>query len=125
LVAKRFVRWSSLGLALMFALFVLLMELPSAIASPSTRMFWILATREGTFAIGGLALFASAIAADRPDLASTVATMARVWTEAVLVGFGIQNVLFSQYSPGVPSTTPVWVPAPAAIAYVTRARLGP
>ena len=31
-VARRYVRWSTIGLAVMFALFVLLMDLPAAIA---------------------------------------------------------------------------------------------
>jgi uncharacterized membrane protein len=120
-VAKRYVRWSSFGLALMFALFVLLMDLPSAIQSPSTRMFWMLTAREGTFSIGALALFAIAIRGDRPAMAKTLGTIARVWTAGVLVVYGIQHFLFPQFSPGVPSTTPTatWVPLPAAIAYAT------
>ena len=58
-VARRYVRWSTIGLAVMFGLFVLLMDLPAAIARPATSLDWILAARQTTFAIGALALFAT------------------------------------------------------------------
>ena len=50
--ARRYVRWSALGVALMFALFVLLMDLPAALRRPETRIFWSLVARQATFAIG-------------------------------------------------------------------------
>jgi uncharacterized membrane protein len=120
-VAKRYVRASSLGLALMFALFVLLMDLPGAITHPANRMAWILSAREGTFSIGALALFATSISGRRPELAKMLATIGRVWVAGVLVLYGIQHFLFPQFSPGVPSPTPTatWVPFPAAAAYAT------
>jgi uncharacterized membrane protein YphA (DoxX/SURF4 family) len=118
LVAKRYVRWSAMGLAIMFGLFVLLMDLPAAIAHPATRIAWSLAAREATFAVGALALFGTAIRTDRPRLAKTVATVARLWGACVLVFYGIENVLYPQFAPGVPSTTPTaaWVPLPLVLA---------
>lgn len=120
-VARRYVRWSALGLALMFALFVLLMDLPAALANPGSRMAWVLAARETTFAIGALALFAIATRAGRPRRAVTLATIARYWTAAVLVFYGVENVLYPRFAPGVPDTTPTpaWIPAPMLIAYAT------
>jgi uncharacterized membrane protein len=120
-VARRYVRWSALCLALMFALFVLLMDFPAAVAHPAVRMFWSLAAREGTFSIGAVALFATATRELRPGRAAILATTARIWTAAVLVFYGIENVLFPQFSPGVPSEvpTPAWVPLPAAVTYAT------
>jgi uncharacterized membrane protein len=120
-VARRYIRWSALGLALMFALFVLLMDLPAAVTHPAIRMSWSLAARETTFAVGALALFATATRASRPRRAATLATIARIWTAAVLVFYGVENVLYPQFSPGVPDTTPTpaWIPLPMLIAYAT------
>jgi uncharacterized membrane protein len=120
-VARRYVSWSSLGLALMFALFVLLMDLPAAIAHPETRMPWVLAARQATFSIGALALFATVTRASAPSRAATLATIARLWTAGVLVFYGVLNVVYPQVAPGVPSTviTPAWVPLPTLIAYTT------
>jgi uncharacterized membrane protein len=120
-VARRYVRWSAPALAVMFALFVLLMDLPAAVTHPAVRLAWSLAARETTFAIGALALFATATSGDRPRRAAAIATIARIWTAAVLVFYGVENVLFPQFSPGVPDTTPTpaWVPVPMLIAYAT------
>ncbi len=120
-VARRYVNWSSICVALMFALFVLLMDLPAAGTHPTTRLFWILAAREGTFAIGGLALFATATQASHPGRSATLAMVARFWTAAVLVFYGVMSALYPQVAPGVPSTTPTpaWVPVPMVIGYAT------
>ena len=105
----------------MFGLFVLLMDLPAALKRPEVRLFWSLAARQATFAIGALALFATVTHADRPRRAIVIATIARFWTAAVLVFYGMENFLFPKFAPGVPSTTPTaaWVPLPALIAYAT------
>jgi hypothetical protein len=120
-VGRRYIRWSALCLALMFGLFVLLMDLPAALARPGIRLLWSLAARQTTFAIGALALFATTTRGDRPRRAATLATIARIWTAAVLVFYGVENILFPQFAPGVPSTTPTqaWVPLPTLIAYAT------
>jgi uncharacterized membrane protein len=120
-VARRCIRWAALFLAIMFGLFVLLMDLPGSITHPSIRIFWVLAARETTFAVGALALFATAVRDRRPAASNNIASIARFWTAFVLILFGSQNVLFPQYSPGVPDTTPTaaWVPMPHAIAYLT------
>jgi uncharacterized membrane protein YphA (DoxX/SURF4 family) len=120
-VARRYIRWSALCLALMFALFVLLMDLPAAVTRPTIRILWSLAARETTFAIGALALFAIVTKGGRPRRAKTLAAIARVWTAAVLVSYGVENVLYPQFSPGVPAMTPTpaWVPLPMLVAYAT------
>ena len=120
-VAKRYLRWSAAGLALMFALFVLTMDLPGAIARPGVRMAWSLAARETTFSIGALALFAIAIRVDRPNVANRLSAIARLWTACVLIFYGLENLLYPQFAPGVPDTTPTaaWIPFPRVIAWVT------
>jgi uncharacterized membrane protein len=120
-VARRYVQWAAIGLALMFGLFVLLMDLPAAIAHPGTPLNWILATRQTTFAIGALALFATETRIRSPQSSRTLAMIARTWTAGVLVFYGIQHVVHPQYTPGVPSTmlTAAWVPFPLLLAYAT------
>lgn len=120
-VARRYVRWAALGVALNFGLFALLMDLPSAIAHPAVRMAWSLAARESTFAIGGLALFATMTRDSHTGRTAVLATIIRIWTAAVLVFYGFENALFPTFSPGVPSQipTPVWVPLATAITCAT------
>lgn len=119
--ARRYVRSAAICLAAMFALFVLLMDLPGSIAHPASRINWILVARESTFAIGALALFAATIRDRRPELSRTLTEIARLWTACVLVYYGIDHLMHPQFSPGVPGTTvtAVWVPLPLAIAYAT------
>jgi uncharacterized membrane protein len=120
-VARRYIRWSSIGLAVMFGLFVLLMDLPAAIARPATTIAWILVARQTTFAIGALALFAIETRSRSPQSSRTIAMIARIWTACVLVFYGIQHVIHLEYTPGVPSPvlTAAWVPLPLVIAYAT------
>lgn len=110
-VARRYIRWSTIGLAVMFGLFVLLMDIPGAIARPAP-LNSMLAARQATFAIGALALFATATKSRSPQLSRTLATIARIWTAIVLVAYGIQHLVHPEYTPGVPSPVPTaaWVP---------------
>jgi uncharacterized membrane protein len=121
IVTRRWMRWSGLGLAVMFGLFVLLMDLPGALARPTVRLTWILAARETTFAMGGLALLAVAIRQSAPRASATMATVARVWLAIVLVCYGLNHLVSPQYSPGVPDSalTASWVPSPLLLAYAT------
>jgi uncharacterized membrane protein len=120
-VARRYIRWSTIGLAVMFGLFVLLMDLPAAIAKPTATLRWILAARQATFAIGALALFSSETKNRSPKTSGRLATIARFWTACVLVFYGIQHLIHPEYTAGVPSSVPTaaWVPLPMAISYAT------
>ena len=120
-VARRYIRWSAIFLALMFALFVLLMDLPAALRHPAIQLYWILAARQATFAMGALALFATAIRKHRPLSSNTLAAIARIWVAGVLIFYGIDHILRPQYLPGVPGNklTSAWVPLPLVIAYAT------
>jgi uncharacterized membrane protein len=105
----------------MFGLFVLLMDLPAAIARPATPLTWALAARQATFAIGALALFATETRSRSPKSSETLATIARIWTASVLVFYGVLHVVHPERAPGVPSPvlTAAWVPLPLVIAYAT------
>jgi uncharacterized membrane protein len=124
-VARRYIRWSSVCLAVMFGLFVLLMDLPGAVTHPAVRIAWSLAARETTFALGALALFVTETRASRPNSAKTMAAIIRIWTACVLIFYGIEHFIRPDFSPGVPDSTPTasWVPLPLSIAYVTGALL--
>ncbi|MBV9144677.1 MAG: hypothetical protein JO065_02085 [Acidobacteria bacterium] len=121
LVARRCIRWSAFFLAVMFALFVLLLHFPGALRHPHLRIAWIVSARETTFSLGALSLFATAIRSRSPNVARRVAGVARVWTGMVLIFFGIENILYPQFSPGVPDTMPTasWIPLPHVLAYLT------
>lgn len=121
-VARRGIRWSAPLLSLLFALFVLLIYLPSAIANPGIRIVWIFPFREGTFAVGALCVFLYEARARR---SSRLALALVLWTAFVAVFFGLQNVLYPQFAPGVPSRQPTsaWVPLPQVMAWLTGATL--
>jgi uncharacterized membrane protein len=121
LVARRCIRWSTIFLAIMFGLFVLLLHLPGAISNPAIRIGWIVTVRETTFALGAFALFGIAVQERRPALSKSAASIARFWAGMVIVFFGFEHILYPQYSPGVPDSlrTASWVPFPLALAYLT------
>ena len=121
LVARRYIRWSAIGLAILFALIVLLLWLPGAVAHPTARMAWIVTVRETTFSMGAVALFGTAVRERWPTRSSRLAATARVWTGMVLIFYGIEHLLHPEFSPGVPDTqlTAPWVPVPLALAYLT------
>ncbi len=125
IAGKVAVRWSTPWLAVLFALFVLLIHLPNAIQRAGTRIFWIFPFREGTFAIGALSLH---VATARPSWSRRpggFSLFARVWAAIVAVFFGSQNLGYPQLAPGVPSQRPTsaWVPLPHVVAYATGAIL--
>ena len=120
-VARRYVRWASFCLAVMFGLFVLLMDLPGAVTHPGVRMAWSLAARETTFSLGALALFVTETRGSRPESAKTMAAIIRICVACVLIFYGIEHFMHPELSPGVPSSahTAAWVPLPLTIAYAT------
>jgi len=120
-VTRRYVRWSAPLLALLFALFVLLLYLPSAMRHPGIRIVWIFPFREGTFAVGAFCVHE----VQRAKRSSGLALALRLWTAVVAIFFGLQNILYPQFSPGVPDQQPTaaWVPLPHVVAYLTGAIL--
>ena len=69
---------TALLLAIMFALFVLLLHLPGAIRHPALRIAWIVSVRETTFATGALSLFGTAVKERIPGFSNREAAFARV-----------------------------------------------
>jgi hypothetical protein len=122
-VARRGIRWSAPLLSLLFALFVLLIYLPSLIANPGVRIAWIFPFREGTYAVGAFCV--SVYGSRSGTRSSRMALALRLWTAAVAIFFGLQNILYPQFTPGVPDQQPTsaWVPVPHVIAVLTGAIL--
>lgn len=120
-VARRCLRWSTLFLGIMFALFVLLLHFPGAIANPHLRIAWIVTVRETTFSLGAFSLLAYEIRDNSPNASGRLIAIARVWSAMVIVYFGVDQILHPGYSPGVPDSqpTPSWVPFPHAVVYLT------
>jgi len=128
-VARRCMRWSAPLLALMFALFVLLLHLPNAIAHARMHIFWVFPFRESEFALGALSVFVYESQGTPGTWAARhsnkFALIARLFTSIVIIYFGTQNILYPQYSPGVPDQRPTsaWVPHPLLLAYFVGAVL--
>jgi len=124
-VARRSMQWSAPLLSLMFALFVLTLHLPNAIANAGTRIFWVFPFRESEFALGALSVFVYESPDSWVNQSGRFALIARLWTAITIIYFGSQNLLYPQYSPGVPDQRPTsaWVPAPLFVAYLTGAIL--
>ena len=118
-VMRRGLRWSAPLLSLLFALFVLLIYLPSAITHPGVRIAWIFPFREGTYAVGAFCVTVYGSSRGRPS--SRMVLGLRLWTAVVAIFFGLQNILYPQYTPGVPDQVPTsaWVPVPHVIAVLT------
>lgn len=120
LVARRCIRWSTFFLAVMFALFVLLLHFPGAIRNPGMRIAWIVTVRETTFSLGAASILAVAIIDRRPNISRALATIARFWCACVIFFFGILHFVSPHLSPGVPDSQPTasWVPFPHLFAYL-------
>lgn len=122
IASKKAVPWSSALLALLFALFVALIYLPSAIRHPNLHIVWIFPFREGTYAMAAFSIFVAENQSARSGLFSW---FVRYWAAFVALFYGVLNLAYPQFAPGVPSQvkTSPWVPFPTAIAYVTGAAL--
>jgi uncharacterized membrane protein len=114
------VRLSGTLLGVMFFLFVLMMDLPGAIADPGNRLGWNFVLRESAFA-GGAWAFAGAQAEKR----NWMIQIGRVCVALAVIYFGLEQVLHPEFSPGVPDTklTPAWIPLHAQWGYPVGAFL--
>ena len=116
-VARRCVRWSAPLLALTFALFVLLIYVPAVIAKPHNHVFWIFPFREGSYAVGAFSVFVY----ESKWRSAAFSLFAKLWTAWVAIFFGMLNILYPQFTPGVPDAQPTsaWVPYPHLVSYAT------
>ena len=116
------VRWSGLLFGIMMFLFVALLMIPGALASPGDRIGWTIVFRESSFGGGGLILAGSAM---RGQGKNKLITVGGILIAIAAIFFGIEHFLHPAGRPGVPleKLTPEWIPARLLIGYLTGAIL--
>ncbi len=116
------VRWSGLLFGIMMSLFVAMIHIPGALASPKDRLTWTIVIREMSFAGGGWILAGNAM---RGQGESKLITLGRVLIAIAAIFFGIENFLHPANVPGVPlgKLMPAWIPGHLLISYLTGAFL--
>jgi len=104
-------------------IFVLVMDLPAAVANPGNRFFWALALRQLAFS-GGAFAFAMSMRSTRPGqsspaLRTAAAAIPRFFLGLPSVFYGVEHLLHPEYVPGVPlqKLTPEWIPGRIFLSY--------
>ena len=116
------VRWSGLLFGIMMVLFVAMVHIPRALASPDDRIPWTIVIREMSFAGGAWILAGNAM---RGQSGCKLITVGRVLIAIAAIFFGVEHFLHPAGCPGVPleKLTPVWIPGRLLIGYLTGAIL--
>ena len=101
--------WSGLLFGTMMFLFVLMSDLPGALANPRDRFGWTLLLRELSFAAGGWLLAASAM---RSPHKSKLVTVGRIILGVTAIFYGVEHFLHPLHCPGVPleKLMPTYIP---------------
>lgn len=112
------VRWSGLLLGIMWFLFVAMLDIPGALATPKDRIGWTLAIREMCFAGGAWALAGSAM---RGRGGNRLIAVGRVLIAIAALFYGFEHFLHPLGRPGVPllKLMPEWIPGRWLIGCVT------
>jgi uncharacterized membrane protein YphA (DoxX/SURF4 family) len=108
------VRLTATLLAIMFFLFVLMIHVPNVVAQVHDRVIWNVALRDLAFGGGALALAGSLASGSRGRGESAAMWIGRVLVAVPLMIYGVEQILYPQFAPGVPLSklTPSWVPGP-------------
>jgi hypothetical protein len=121
------VRWSGLLFGIMMFLFVAMMDIPGALASPRDRFAWTLLLREMAFGGGGWILAGSALRGQgrEPGRGQGLITVGRVFVGIAAIFYGIETFLHPLGMPGIPleKLMSEWIPARPLIGYLTAAIL--
>jgi uncharacterized membrane protein YphA (DoxX/SURF4 family) len=116
------VRWSGLLFGIMMILFVAMLHVPRALASPHDRFAWTIVIREMSFAGGGWILAGEAMREQAGGQGgSKLIAVGRVLVAIAAIFFGVENFLHTANVPGVPleKLMPAWIPAHLLIGYLT------
>jgi uncharacterized membrane protein len=92
--------------------FVLLMDLPAAVAKPDNRFAWALALRQLAFSGGGFALaIAPWSTLRRAPSAGKWAAVPRLFIGVPALFYGVEHLLHPEFAPGVPlpKLSPEWI----------------
>jgi hypothetical protein len=116
------VRWSGLLFGMLMFLFVAMLDIPGALATPGDRFGWTFVIREMSFGAGGWLLAGSAM---RGQGGAKLITVGRVIIAIAALFFGVEHFLHPAACPGVPleKLTPAWIPGRLLIGYLTGAIL--
>jgi hypothetical protein len=116
------VRWSGLLFGIMMCLFVAMVHIPGALASPRDRFAWTVVIREMSFAGGGWILAGNAM---HEQGKSKLISVGRLLIAIAAIFFGVEQLLHPAGCPGVPleKLTPAWIPGRLLIGYLTGAIL--
>jgi uncharacterized membrane protein len=120
------VRWSGLLFGIMMFLFVAMLHIPRALASPRDRIAWVIVIREMSFGGGGWSLAGNALREQgRKQGGSKLITVGRVLIAIAAIFYGVEHFLHPANVPGVPleKLMPAWIPAHLLIGYLTGAIL--
>jgi uncharacterized membrane protein YphA (DoxX/SURF4 family) len=122
IATKTQVRWSGLLFGIMMFLFVAMVHIPRALASPSNRIPWTIVFREMSFGGGAWILAGNAMSGPGK---SKLITVGRVLIAIAALFFGVEHFLHPAGCPGVPleKLTPAWIPGRLLIGYLTGAIL--
>lgn len=120
IILKRYSVLSSALLGLMFLLFVVLMHIPDAIATPHDRFAWAILLRDLSFGMGAFA-FAVSQATLAPATRQRMVLVLRSVLGVTMLVFAAEHFLHPQYVPVIPleQPLPAWIPAHGLIAYLT------
>jgi uncharacterized membrane protein len=112
-------------LGAMFCSFVVLMDIPAALAEPGNRFSWTLALRELAFASGALAFAGSQMNVKRAGGVPVLVTFARIVIGIAAVFYGLEHFLHPTFATGVPleKIMPEWIPGRLLWAYLAGAVL--
>jgi uncharacterized membrane protein len=134
------VRWSGLLFGIMMFLFVAMLMIPGALASPRDRFAWTFVIRESSFGGGGWILAGRAMLAGKAQPAQSpepshgqsrwqagniLITVGRVLVGIAAMFYGVEHFLHPANVPGVPleKLLPAWIPCHLLISYLTGAIL--
>jgi uncharacterized membrane protein YphA (DoxX/SURF4 family) len=112
-------------LALMFFLFVVLMDAPGWLHHPGDRFITALMLREVSFCGGPLGFFVSLTPSVQTNarVRSTFLTIARLFIAIPILFYSFEQFLHADHVPGIPLelVTPTWIPAHLFWTYLTAA----
>jgi uncharacterized membrane protein len=122
IATKILVPWSGLLWGIAMFSFVVMMDIPGALANPGDRFGWTLALRELTFGGGGWILAGNAM---KWPGKNKLISIGRVIVGITAIFYGVEHFLHPLACPGVPleKLMSVWIPARPFIGYLTGAIL--
>jgi uncharacterized membrane protein len=120
------VRWSGLLFGIAMFLFVAMLMIPGALASPRDRFAWTFVFRESSFGSGGWILAGNAMRGQGGGQGgSKLIAVGRVVIAMAAVFYGVEHFLHPANVPGVPleKLMPAWIPWHRLISHLTGAIL--